>query len=393
MYSYPSQDQPPPPRSHGMAAASNGYPLGHPSQPLTSHNAPKRTSSMRSSQGYQGAPQRGASASPAVPQVDPSRIPAGSYAAHALPGGVLPFGYPDQQPYDQQHQQDTHHDDDQDPDEPPLAHPFVNPRQPPSDFNSIVRHISLPRGALTGSPAPNDDDASGDAAGYGTSASSDSASRNLTPEEMAAAEADECIQRGIVLHEQLDLAASTELFKRAADLGSPTGMYLYGMALRSGWGVAVDAPASFVYLSRAADLAMRQAQAAKSNGTGGPGVAARELTLAIYELGQSFRNGWGVKRCRRTGAFYLQIAANLGDPDAQVDVATCYLNGDGVKRDKQAAARFFRLASNQGIELPGNSWIWKAKYDGCGIVRKPSKRHGGASAPSEPGTLRTALNS
>ncbi|KNE67378.1 hypothetical protein AMAG_11847 [Allomyces macrogynus ATCC 38327] len=372
-------------------AQNNGYPLGHPSQPLTSHNAPKRTSSMRSSQSYQGAPPRGASASPAVPQVDPSRIPAGSYAAHALPGGVHPFEYPDQQQpyYDQQH--DTHgHDDDADPDEPPLAHPFVNPRQPPSDFNSIVRHISLPRGAMTGSPAPNDDDAS---TGNASAASNTSVSRNLTPEEMAAMEADECIQRGIVLHEQLDLAASTDLFKRAADLGSPTGMYLYGMALRSGWGVAVDAPASFVYLSRAADLAMRQAQAAKSNGTGGPGVAARELTLAIYELGQSFRNGWGVKRCRRTGAFYLQIAANLGDPDAQVDVATCYLNGDGVKRDKQAAARFFRLASNQGIELPGNSWIWKAKYDGCGVVRKPSKRHGGASAPSEPGTLRTALSS
>ncbi|KNE65302.1 hypothetical protein AMAG_10945 [Allomyces macrogynus ATCC 38327] len=185
------------------------------------------------------------------------------------------------------------------------------------------------------------------------------------PEDPAQVEADAAIHRGIQLHERMQLLESTAQFQRAAELGSPLGAFLYGMALRSGWGVPVDEPTSFTHLSRAADLAMRHAV----NSASPMALAARELTMAIYELGQSFRHGWGTPKSQRTALFYFQIAANLGDPDAQIDLATYHLAGDGVRRDKVLAARYFRMAANQGVELPSNAWIWKDKYDGCGISK------------------------
>jgi TPR repeat protein len=231
--------------------------------------------------------------------------------------------------------------------------PYEHARKPNSDFGTIAKHITLSRSA-------------------------DSPSRSGFPGQAipeTQAEADRCIQQGIQLHEAMNLTASTGQFARAAALGSSTGMYLYGMALRSGWGVERDEVTAFQYLSKAADAAMRQTSLSldpSEMATSFPAAAARELTLAIYELGQSFLNGWGVKKCRKTGAFYLQIAANLGDPDAQADLATCYFNGDGVKRNKLTAARYYRLASNAGNDLPGNSWIWKPKYDASGVLKKAS---------------------
>ncbi|KAL7747189.1 hypothetical protein RI367_007400 [Sorochytrium milnesiophthora] len=199
-----------------------------------------------------------------------------------------------------------------------------------SDFGTLTRHLRQQSNATTSS----------------------------TPQEEVQ------LQRAIALHEEMRLEESTKLFKLVADtMNSPTGMFMYGMALRSGWGCKPDEKLSFEYLSRAAEIALRRADRATQK------AATRELTLAIYELGQSFAHGWGVKKCRRTGAFYLQIAANLGDADAQVDVALSFLNGDGVKRDKQMAAKYFRMASNSGIELPNNTWIWKEKYDSCGVTK------------------------
>lgn len=100
-------------------------------------------------------------------------------------------------------------------------------------------------------------------------------------------------------------------------------------------------------------------------GTRGSAAAAArsELILAIYELGVCFRHGWGVPKSKSTAAYYFEIAANLGDPDAQSDLGFCYMNGDGVKKDLKKAAKYYRMASAQGVTIPGNSWIFKKKYD------------------------------
>lgn len=45
---------------------------------------------------------------------------------------------------------------------------------------------------------------------------------------------------------------------------------------------------------------------------------------------------------------YFQTAAQLGDPDAQQDLAFCLANGKGCKKDRKAAAKWYRAAVCKG---------------------------------------------
>jgi TPR repeat protein len=83
----------------------------------------------------------------------------------------------------------------------------------------------------------------------------------------------------------------------------------------------------------------------------------------MYELANSFRNGWGVKKDPVAAKQYYETAANLGDTDAMNEVAWCYLEGFGCKKDKFKAAQFLRLAEQKGSKTLGNTWIWKDKYN------------------------------
>lgn len=64
------------------------------------------------------------------------------------------------------------------------------------------------------------------------------------------------------------------------------------------------------------------------------GAAKGELVLAMYELANCFRNGWGIKKDPVAAKQYYETAANLGDTDAMNEVAWCYLEGFGTKKDK-----------------------------------------------------------
>ena len=58
------------------------------------------------------------------------------------------------------------------------------------------------------------------------------------------------------------------------------------------------------------------------------------LVLAMYELANCFRNGWGIKKDPAAAKQYYETAANLGDTDAMNEVAWCYTEGFGTKKDK-----------------------------------------------------------
>jgi len=64
------------------------------------------------------------------------------------------------------------------------------------------------------------------------------------------------------------------------------------------------------------------------------GSAKGELVLAIFELGNCFRHGWGVEKDPVAAREYYETAANLGDTDAMNEVAWCYLEGFGCRKDK-----------------------------------------------------------
>ncbi|RHZ75343.1 hypothetical protein Glove_216g10 [Diversispora epigaea] len=166
--------------------------------------------------------------------------------------------------------------------------------------------------------------------------------------------------QGIKYHEDNQLEKSTEYLRIAAEQDNAIGIVLYGIALRHGWGCKPNARMAFEYLQMAAESAMNIIN--NINKTLSMSSFKGELVLAIYELGVCFRHGWGVPKNKSTAAYYFEMAANMGDPDAQNDIALCYSKGEGVKKDMKTAAKFYRMAHDQGHGTLGNSWIFKEKY-------------------------------
>lgn len=131
---------------------------------------------------------------------------------------------------------------------------------------------------------------------------------------------------------------------------------MYGLALRHGWGCDPSPTESLRYLSMAAaSSASVEAEALKAGSSKG-GAAKGELVLAIFELANSFRNGQGCDKDPVAARRYYETAAELGDTDAMLEVAWCYLEGYGGKKDKTKAAQYLRKAEKKGVKEAGNSW-------------------------------------
>ncbi|THC98515.1 hypothetical protein EYZ11_002023 [Aspergillus tanneri] len=147
-------------------------------------------------------------------------------------------------------------------------------------------------------------------------------------------EGDLNIQEAIRLHEAGDM------FRRLAEpsgANNALSQVLYGLALRHGWGCTPDPDKAVTYLSAAAsNSALIESQALQAGMKKG-GAAKGELVLAMFELGNCFRNGWGVQKDPVAARQYFETAANLGDTDAMNETAWCYLEGFGGKKDKVRA--------------------------------------------------------
>ncbi|OQD88639.1 hypothetical protein PENANT_c003G06740 [Penicillium antarcticum] len=194
--------------------------------------------------------------------------------------------------------------------------------------------------------------------GFGARSRSSSQSRiSVGPAE------DVNIQEAIRLHESGDLERSTQMFGQLADANNPLSQVLYGLALRHGWGCPQDPARAVKYLSAAASNSAAVEAEALRAGVKKGGSAKGELVLAMFELANCFRNGWGLEKDPAAARQYYETAANLGDADAMNEVAWCYLEGFGGKKDKFKAAKYLRLAEEMAGPTVGNSWIWKEKYD------------------------------
>jgi TPR repeat protein len=149
------------------------------------------------------------------------------------------------------------------------------------------------------------------------------------------------IQRAIELHESGvpgELEQATEMFRRLAESGNVLSQVLYGLSLRHGWGCQPDPAKAISYLSAAASNSATIESDALKSGMKKGGAAKGELVLAIFELANCFRNGWGVPVDKAAARQYYETAANLGDTDAMNEAAWCYLEGFGGKKDKVSRA-------------------------------------------------------
>lgn len=103
---------------------------------------------------------------------------------------------------------------------------------------------------------------------------------------------------------------------------------------RHAWGIEANQEQAVHYLSLAASNSAEVEKLALESGVKKGGAAKGELVLAMYELANCFRNGWGIKKDPAAAKQYYETAANLGDTDAMNEVAWCYTEGFGTKKDK-----------------------------------------------------------
>lgn len=156
------------------------------------------------------------------------------------------------------------------------------------------------------------------------------------------------IQEAIRLHEAGELGLSTEMFGRLSDpkgANNALAQVLYGLALRHGWGVPVEPEKAIHYLSLAASNSASVEKTALESGMTRGGDAKGELVLAMFELANCFRYGWGVKKDAVAARSYYETAANLGDTDAMDAAAWCYLEGFGGVKDKVCTPTYAIVAT------------------------------------------------
>lgn len=85
--------------------------------------------------------------------------------------------------------------------------------------------------------------------------------------------------------------------------------------IRHGWGCQPNTAAAVNYLSAAASNAAEIEQMALQAGLKKGGAAKGELVLAIFELANCFRHGWGIAKdpiaAKQVGLFFLLLLVDL----------------------------------------------------------------------------------
>ncbi|EIT80086.1 hypothetical protein BDV35DRAFT_31884 [Aspergillus flavus] len=209
--------------------------------------------------------------------------------------------------------------------------------------------------------------------------------------------ADEHVTKGIECHEKGSLQESTYHLRVAAKQDHPTGMLLYALACRHGWGMRPNQQEGVRWLRKAVDSVglelMDDSNPAMPSRVRELQKAYRaQFALSIYELGVSHLNGWGIEQDKSLALRCFEVAGQWGDTDALVEAGYCYSEGIGCKKDLKKAAKFYRQAEAKGVNMVGNSWIHKDKYlsdENPNTGSRGRGRHGGTPDKKQRSKSRT----
>ncbi|KAJ9199792.1 hypothetical protein DTO166G4_3532 [Paecilomyces variotii] len=205
-----------------------------------------------------------------------------------------------------------------------------------------------------------------------TSAGSASTLRPQTGKSAASSHhltAEEHLAKGIQCHQDGSLKESTYHLRIAAMQNHPTAMLMYALACRHGWGMRPNQREGVQWLRKAVDSAGLEviddsaaSTTAKMKDIADQKTHRAQFALSIYELGVSHLNGWGIEQDKALALRCFEIAGHWGDADALAEAGFCYAEGVGCKKDLKKAAKFYRMAEAKGMNIVGNSWIYKDKY-------------------------------
>ncbi|KAF8469541.1 hypothetical protein BDZ91DRAFT_720436 [Kalaharituber pfeilii] len=201
----------------------------------------------------------------------------------------------------------------------------------------------------------------------------------MTPEEH--------VTLGIECHENGSLQQSSYHLRIAANAGHPTGMLLYALSLRHGWGMKPNPQEAIVWLKKVMQVAGGAAgendvHVGASDFFEKQGRKA-QFALSVYELGMCHLNGWGTEVDKAYALKCFKLAGKLGDADALSEAGYCYYHGVGTKKDLKKSAKYYRMAEAKGVNMVGNSWIWKDKYLDDEDRREKAKKEGKPEPASE----------
>lgn len=128
--------------------------------------------------------------------------------------------------------------------------------------------------------------------------------------------AEDHVSKAIELHENGALQESTWHLRHAARQGHPTGMLLYALACRHGWGMRPNQREGVEWLRKAAESASLeiaddegQTKQGKAVDAAGQRTRKAQFALSIYELGVSHMNGWGIEQDKGLALRCFEIAA------------------------------------------------------------------------------------
>lgn len=126
---------------------------------------------------------------------------------------------------------------------------------------------------------------------------------------------EEHLAKGIECHENGSVKESTYHLRHAAKGGNPTGMLLYALACRHGWGMRPNQREGVEWLRKAAECASLEIADDEDHVKEGKFVDAMErrtrkaqFALSIYELGVSHMNGWGIEQDKALALRCFEIA-------------------------------------------------------------------------------------
>lgn len=123
-----------------------------------------------------------------------------------------------------------------------------------------------------------------------------------------------------------DPAGALELFERAGENGSVSGMRNAATVLRTGAGMPADPERAVMWLSR----------------------AAKTDVASMAVLAHILRTGEGVPADKPRAAELYRRAAEAGDADSMYDLAMMLDAGDGIPMDRAEAERWFRGSAELG---------------------------------------------
>lgn len=147
----------------------------------------------------------------------------------------------------------------------------------------------------------------------------DTAPPHATPESNGEKSAEKSaewhVTKGIECHENGSLNESTYHLRIAARQNHPTGMLLYALACRHGWGMRANQQEGVQWLRKAADSASLEVTEDENSAKGGQAVDVvdqkqrkAQFALSMCELGMSHLNGWGIEQDKALALRCFEIA-------------------------------------------------------------------------------------